>query len=159
MSETLDFSAPPAVAASLTFFVPGLPAPGGSKRFVGIGKKTGRGILIDAGGQRNKDWRASVAYCGMALGVKPATGPLCACMEFKMPRPKHHYHTSKKRAGQLREDAPTFHTIAPDTTKLVRSTEDALTGVLWADDSQIAVQSASKTYGERPGCKITVTQL
>jgi len=47
---------------SISFFVPGLPAPGGSKRFVGFGKKTGRAILIDAAGQRNKDWKANVGW-------------------------------------------------------------------------------------------------
>ena len=46
----------------MTFFVPGIPAPGGSKRFVGHSKKTGRAILIDAAGERNKNWR-SIVQC------------------------------------------------------------------------------------------------
>ncbi len=145
---------------SFSVFVPGIPAPGGSKRFVGIGKKTGRAILIDAGGQRNKSWRTAVA--AFAHECAPAalfSGALMACFEFTMPRPKYHFRETKKDGRRLRDNAPQYHVSKPDTTKLVRSTEDALTGILWTDDSIIAIQTASKTYGEKPGCKITLTPL
>lgn len=155
----LDFAEKPAGEA-LTFWVPGRPAPGGSKRFVGIGKKTGRAILIDAAGERNKEWRASVAYCASLLApAELMRGPLEVAFEFTMPRPKGHFHTSKKRAGELREDAPTHPTSKPDVLKLARSTEDALTSVIWADDAQTVKLTATKQYGDKPGCKITITQL
>jgi Holliday junction resolvase RusA-like endonuclease len=144
----------------LSFFVTGQPAPGGSKRYVGQSKKTGRAILVDMGGERNRRWRACVAETARSLRLKPfKSGPLLGTFEFTMPRPKYHFYSDKKRFGQLRPDAPIYHTVAPDTTKLVRSTEDALKGITWDDDSQIAVQTASKVYGETPGCKITITQL
>lgn len=160
----LDFATPP--KASLTFHVPGIPAPGGSKRAFAIkkgGVYTGRTVVFDDAGQRNKDWRASVAHAA-ALAVKGLnwpgfTVPLLVTFEFTMPRIKAHFRQSKKTGPTLRADAPTFHTTKPDTTKLVRSTEDALTGIAWGDDAQIAVQTASKTYGDKPGCKITITEL
>ena len=145
---------------SFSVFVPGIPAPGGSKRFVGHAKRTGRASLIDDGGVRNKNWRAAVA--SFAHDRAPETlfsGALMACFEFTMPRPKYHFRTTKKDGTRLREDAPTYHIVAPDTTKLVRSTEDALKGIVWTDDSIIAIQTASKTYGEKPGCLITITAL
>lgn len=151
--------------ALLTFFVPGIPAPGGSKSFMGLSKRTGRAILMDAGGQRNKDWRACVSLAGWqaAHGNEAAkalmSGPIHLSCDFIMPRPKKHFHTSKKLRGQLRADAPKYHTSAPDTTKLLRSTEDALKGITWTDDSQVATQFARKTYGETTGCHITITQL
>lgn len=155
-STNLDF----ADAEGLSFFVPGIPAPGGSKRFVGHSKRTGRAILIDAAGERNKNWRAAVAHCASLIAPSELyRGALRVDFRFVMPRPKAHYHTSKKRAGLLREDAPHWHTVKPDRTKLVRSTEDALTGVLWVDDTLIVAGETTKTYGDKPGCSIVLTPL
>lgn len=144
---------------TLVFFVDGQPAPGGSKRFVGMSKRTGRAILVDMGGKRNKTWRSAVAEAGRALGATPLEGPLELTCSFVMPRPKKHFYTDRKRQGQLRADAPHWHTNAPDATKLLRSTEDALKGITWGDDSQVARQHASKVYGERPGALIEISIL
>lgn len=144
----------------ISFEVSGIPAPGGSKRFVGIGKKTGRAIIIDAGGQRTKDWRTAVSWAAKAVGSKELLRcALAADFVFTMPRPKSHYHTSKAKFGLLREDAPVWHTIRPDALKLARSTEDAITGILWADDALIAKESFVKVYGDRPGAKISISVL
>ena len=143
----------------LSFFVPGIPAPGGSKRFVGFGKKTHRAILIDAAGEKNKNWRSSVAQCGNAARMVSQLALLSVPLEvefiFAMPRPKGHY-TPK---GVLRASAPVHHTTRPDVLKLSRSTEDALTGVIWLDDSQTVTLHATKRFvstDEGCGCYITV---
>lgn len=152
----LDFADP-----TIRFFVHGRPSPGGSKRFVGMSKRTGRAVLIDAGGKHTKNWRACVA--ATAREVAPAAiiaGAVTFSMRFVMARPKYHFHTSKKLLGQLRSEyAAAFHDVAPDTTKLVRSTEDALKGIVWVDDCQVVRQFAEKTYGETPGCQIEITPL
>jgi len=156
MTTSLDFADDGTV---LEFFVPGIPAPGGSKRFMGLGKRTGRAILIDAGGQRTKDWRACVGLAGSLAAKVVLQGPLELTCVFTMPRPKYHFHTGKAKRGQLREDAPQYHTTKPDTTKLLRSTEDALKGITWLDDSQVARQHGIKTYGPHPGCLIRISTL
>ncbi len=150
-----------------SFFVPGIPAPGGSKRFVGFGKKSGRAILIDDAGERNKNWRSSVAHFGLqartseakTLGVSDLlTVPLLVTMEFVMPRPKGHFNAK----GVVRGVAPKFPTTRPDVLKLARSTEDALTGVIWADDAQTVTLHLSKRFAdlsESSGAQITVTAL
>jgi len=149
------------MSTPIEFFVPGIPAPGGSKRGFAIkkgGAFTGRVAIVEAGGQRTKDWRAACAM--VANDHRPPElfrTALKVDFAFVMPRPKYHYHTSKAKAGQLREDAPNFHTSAPDRTKLTRSTEDALKGIVWADDALIVAGHTSKAYGERPGCTITVS--
>ena len=139
----------------IRFFVNGIPAPGGSKRFVGMSKRTGRAILIDAGGKKNTNWKKIVAHIGKdAWGNRPLlTQALSLQVIFFMPRPKCHYRTGKN-AHLLREDALARPVTKPDTTKLLRSTEDALTGILWADDAQIVEQHASKHYGQTPGATI-----
>ena len=36
---------------------------------------------------------------------------------------------------------------------------DALNGICWADDAQVAAMSGQKEYGERPRLDVTVTVL
>lgn len=148
------------MTASISMFVPGVPAPGGSKKFVGMskprpGQARGHAILIDAAGEKNKNWR-SVCAMVAANQIRGGgfAGPLKVSFEFIMPRPKGHY--GKKG---LKWNAPRYHTVRPDCTKLIRSSEDALTGIAWMDDAQIALQEGSKLYGDQPGCRITITPL
>jgi Holliday junction resolvase RusA-like endonuclease len=147
----------------ISFFVPGIPAPGGSKRFVGHSKKTGRAILIDAAGERNKNWRSIVGIVGSAkmraeLLAMQFNGPLRVRFDFVMPRPKAHFNSK----GDLKPSAPLYHTTKPDALKLARSTEDALTGIVWNDDAQTAMLEVSKCYagkGEPCGCQVTIQSL
>jgi crossover junction endodeoxyribonuclease RusA len=135
----------------MEFFVPGVPAPGGSKRHIGGGR-----IIEDC--KRTKGWRACVALAAMQAGCKPMEGPLSIRVAFCMPRPKGHY----KRDGTLKPSAPKYPTVKPDTTKLMRSTEDALKGICWMDDSQVCFQMAYKEYtrrGETPGAEIKIIRL
>ncbi len=144
---------------TISFFVPGIPAPGGSKKFVGFAKSTGRAILVDAAGQRNKDWRASVATVAAACmsGVAPLEGPLAVRLTFLMPRPKGH----RKPSGDMRNGAPMYPTSRPDALKLARSAEDAMTGIVWRDDAQTVRLEAEKHYadGRACGCEVTVQTL
>jgi Holliday junction resolvase RusA-like endonuclease len=139
----------------IRFFVPGIPAPGGSKKaFVIAGKAR---IVEDC--KRNADWRATVATVASEAmqGVEMSRGPLEVWFQFYLPRPKSHFG----KTG-LRGAASYYPTVKPDVTKLVRSTEDALKGITWADDSQIVTQWSEKRYAEpgtRPGCYIRIAEL
>lgn len=135
----------------ISFFVPGLPRPGGSKR-VFISPKTGKPIVTDM--SKNKDWKASVAQAASER-TGPMNGPLELYISFIMPRPKSHF----KKSGALKDNAPQWHTVKPDATKLTRSTEDALKGIAWHDDSQVCRQTVTKIYGEKIGAQIAVTAL
>lgn len=145
----------------ITFFIPGIPAPGGSKRFVGHSKKTGRAILIDAAGERNKNWRSTVGICASAEMRKSGAvfhGPLRVKFDFIMPRRKGDLNSK----GQLKASAPFYHTTKPDALKLARSTEDAMTGIVYNDDAQTAILEISKRYadnGESCGCQATISKI
>jgi crossover junction endodeoxyribonuclease RusA len=116
-------------------FVPGAPKPQGSKTYYGKGRPV----------ESCKDlpqWRQAVAF--FAAQAKPALTPrpdaVVVAFEFVMPRPAY---LPKTRTPE--------HTKQPDLDKLVRAAGDALTGILWEDDAQIARYSAcSKRYAE-PG--------
>lgn len=138
----------------VSLFVPGVPAPGGSKTV--FRTPSGKVNVTDAGGERNKNWRAVVATVAYAhFRGLPMDGPLEVSVVFVMPRPKSHF----RRNGTLRPNAPRLHTNKPDATKLWRSTEDALTGILWRDDSTICRQAVEKVYGDVPGARLTVRRL
>jgi len=121
------------------FFVRGVPAPGGSKRAFVI-KGTNRASITEDC-KRSKPWRDSVMTSAVeAMKGSPLfEGPLHLAITFVMPRPKGHFG-SGKNAGK--------HSTKPDATKLIRSTEDALKGVVWRDDSQVAIQHAWKVYAD-----------
>lgn len=142
----------------MTIFVPGLPCPGGSKKAF-FNKRTGRAMIVDAAGQRNKDWRASVLFAVREL-IEPhkvMEGPLKVEVTFYMPRPKAHYG-----AKGLKDRAPVYHAIRPDATKLWRSTEDALTDAgVWNDDGQVSEQVIKKFWCEprATGARIIIEQI
>jgi Holliday junction resolvase RusA-like endonuclease len=79
-------------------------------------------------------------------------------MEFHFLRPRSHYRTGRN-AALLRGDAPAYPAGRPDLTKLVRAAEDALKGVVWADDGQVVGQGNRKVYGEKPGVRICVRRV
>ena len=108
-----------------------------------------------------KPWRQDVKF--QALASKPADWPTDAAFTvsvvFRFKRPKSHFNKSGLRAS-----APLHCTSAShgDIEKLVRSTHDALNGVLFDDDRQVVSLVASKRYCEEtepPGAIITLTAL
>lgn len=142
--EVLDAAATPAVA----FTVPGVPGTAGSKRaFV----RAGRAVIVDAC-RRHTEWRAHVRHAASAVHGGPLLdGPLVLVVAFRFARPAGHYG----RRG-LRPTAPPVPWGRPDTTKLLRALEDALTGVLWVDDARIVDQYATKRYADAPGADVAV---
>ena len=137
----------------LTFTVAGMPpAPQGSKRHVGNGR------MIESSKQV-KPWRYLVQQAAIATQHPTITGPVSLSCVFLFPRPKSHY-TSK---GVIKPSAPTFHSVKPDGSKCLRSTEDALvdSGLL-QNDARIAISSFTKRYttpSEHPGAIITIISL
>ena len=150
------------------FFVPGIPKGAGSKRaLVPINKRTGQPFrsktgrvvvsVVDDTGEKGKDWRADVkAVARQAYTGDPLTGPLIVEMLFVMQRPKGHYRAGKPERG-LHPAAPVWHTSKFDATKLLRSVEDALTGIVWVDDNAV-MPRVEKAYGARPGVRVRVTR-
>ncbi len=135
----------------LKFFVMGLPATAGSKRHVG------RGIIVDSSGAKGRAWRAMVVDEATKAfeDDKPwRRVPIRMTITFYLPRPQGHY--GKKG---LLPSAPEHHTKRPDATKLLRAIEDALTGIIWHDDSQIVHQHVHKLYTDAtPGAGVFIEQ-
>ncbi|OHD24890.1 MAG: hypothetical protein A2Y38_16290 [Spirochaetes bacterium GWB1_59_5] len=148
----------------LDFFVPGVPVPKGSaKAFVVKGKNGGkpRAIVTQDNGDKQKPWASSITYTALQemRFEKPVAGPMRLSLYFTMPRLKSHFGTGKK-VNVLRDDAPCWHVSKPDLDKLVRCVKDALTSIVWNDDSQVCeMPNIVKQYGDSPGVRITVETI
>lgn len=158
----------------IRFFVAGNPAPGGSKTAFVARRKGGEIVMrpgtnvpiinmSDAGGGRTKVWRKAVAWEGrrVMMTEKIIEGACKVEFIFFLKRPQNHFR-SGKFAGIPKENAPLHHTQKPDCLKFSRSTEDALTGIVWRDDAQtIRICSEKRWCGpeDTPGCAITVIPL
>jgi Holliday junction resolvase RusA-like endonuclease len=145
----------------IDILVLGTGKPAGSKVSVPVKRKdgsyatkpTGAPItrVIDAS-KGAAPWKQEVrkaareVYAGLLLDEA-----LEVCITFVKVRPKCHFHWSNKRWGELRADAPVYPTGKPDLLKLARAVEDALTGIVYRDDSATCKLVLAKVWGE-PAC-------
>ncbi len=153
--------------STIEFFVPGVPAPGGSKTAYPLKRKDGKPVMKNGrpvirmvdDSKHGRQWRQTVtAFAVAAYRGPPIEGPLHLVVTFTMPRPQGHFGTGRN-AGKLRLSARPFPTTKPDLTKLLRATEDACTGILWRDDSQVVRTDMRKVYGHPPGVSVSVAPI
>jgi len=120
------------------FDVYGSPAPQGSKKAF-INRHTGRAQMKEQLHERIQTWRSDVRDAALKIR-NPDLGlldvPLVADMIFTFTRPANHYGTGRN-ATVLKASAPPRPKGKPDISKLARSTEDALTKILYKDDALI----------------------
>lgn len=141
-----------AQAVSITVY--GRPQPAGSKRAL-VHRHTGRVVVTDDA-KLSRPWKQQVARAALAQTAgQLLDGPLALTVLFVLARPKGHYRTGRN-SELVRDSAPSWPTVKPDTTKLLRAVEDALTGVVWRDDAQVVRQLAEKVYGAPERCDICV---
>lgn len=141
----------------LTVTVYGTPGPQGSKSSKGTrtSKKTGKQVpILVESSKKVKPWREAVAAAARQAGITPMTGPLAVSMYFTLKPP------ARMPKGRI------YPTCYPDTSKLFRSTEDALTGIAWIDDAQVVEYLGSgKRYPgqdnalDQPGAVIRVWRI
>lgn len=141
---------------SITFTVPGIAAPQGSKAPWGAESNP-----------NTRPWRATVAAAAREAMVAkgegwtslqhPLASPVSLVVRFTFPRPKSHYGTGRN-ANTLKDSAPNLHAVKPDLDKLLRAIGDAVTGIVVRDDSQISQVFATKEYGS-PAAVVTVSEI
>jgi crossover junction endodeoxyribonuclease RusA len=137
---------------TITFTVFGVAQPQGSAR--AFMPKGARFPVVTSDNPQLKQWRQLVAAeASRALNARPASerglivGPVRLIARFYLARPKS---IGAKAVP---------HLTRPDLDKIVRAAGDALTGVLWRDDSQINECVSAKAYadvGQPPHVVITV---
>jgi crossover junction endodeoxyribonuclease RusA len=122
----------------IKFSVEGTPIQQGSMRYIGHGR------MIHNKAVELAAWRANIASAAKLAGCTPILDPIAITMRFRVKRPK-----SVNRAHP---------TVAPDLDKYIRGVNDGLTGVAFADDSQVIKIIASKEYADTPGVDIEILE-
>jgi hypothetical protein len=72
--------------------------------------------------------------------------PLAVVVTFYRQRSRTVHYGSGRNERVLKDSAPAYPISAPDTTKLWRGFEDALTGFVWHDDSRVTGQIADEDF-------------
>lgn len=128
---------------NIRYVVYGIPATAGSKKGF-YNPKTKRVNMVDTC-KRKGPWMQQVALAAAEAmkGRPPLAQAVKVSMHFVFARPKSHRNSK----GDLRKGKSVEHISKPDLTKLVRCAEDAMKGIVWNDDSQVAIQQNSKAWG------------
>ncbi|MET0461984.1 MAG: RusA family crossover junction endodeoxyribonuclease [Chitinophagaceae bacterium] len=134
---------------SISFHVYGLPMPKGSTT-------TYKGNTIPAGTpasrKRMAEWRTDIRNAAIERmdGMEPSPLPVRLMCEFQLPYPVSSIR--KYQMGWLP------HTKKPDWDKLARMMCDALTGIVYRDDSQVCYAMVNKVYAwnGKPGADVIV---
>jgi len=128
----------------ISFQVHGLPIPQGSTRAWVVNGKP----IITSSAKGLTTWRRLVADVAQNYAPKePWEGPVGIELHFGIPKPK-----SAPKRRRVWPDK------RPDLDKLTRAVLDALTYVVFADDSQVVEIQASKDYGA-PGVVVEVRRI
>jgi Holliday junction resolvase RusA-like endonuclease len=152
---------------AISITVHGAPAPQGSKRHVG------GGVMIESS-KKVKPWRQDVKASALAVidsldTWQPLDGPLAVSMVFTVrhkPAGRPTWWPAGVPCGKALMWRPAS---TPDLSKLLRSTEDALTDAgIWRDDARVVeYRRLAKHYVADggvdvlgvPGCVVHIWQL
>lgn len=72
--------------------------------------------------------------------------PVLVVCTFYRQRARTVHYGSGRNAKELKDGAPAYPISAPDTTKLWRGFEDALTGHVWHDDARVVCQLIDEDF-------------
>lgn len=135
---------------SVSFHVYGTPAPKGSTT------RMPNGAMLPAGTPASRkrfgEWRGDIRTAALEAmnGEPPTDRPIRLMCEFQLSVP-----TSSIRKYQL---GWLPHVKRPDVDKLMRALLDALTGIVWVDDSQVCYAMVNKVYAWNgsPGAEVII---
>lgn len=146
------------MSETIYLHVSGKPAGSGSK----TAYRTPQGrMIVTPASKYQKPWQEAVKWSFLEseyAKMTSLTEPLDVRIDFCFIRPNNHFGTGKNK-GKLKSSAPAYPAKRPDIEKLARSTNDALTGLVWKDDSQIVLLTVAKIYSDRSGADITIKEV
>lgn len=141
---------------ALLFSMSGLPRGQGRPRAT-VRKAGKRAFATVYKAKEDRQYETSIA--AVARGVMgdrpPLTGALSVSMRFRMPIPAS--ATKARRAAMAAGEVP--HTSKPDGSNMQKAVEDAMSGVVFTDDSQIVRGFWSKIYSDNPGVDVRIAPL
>lgn len=144
---------------AVTFALVGEPGPKGSPR-VYTKDQRGRPLRaprVRADSDKTEAWATAVGWAAKHTmrGHKPFVDQaLVLEVVFFLMRPRDHY----RKDATLKASAPPVPSVKPDGDKLQRTTQDAMEGIVFDEDSRIVDWNGCKRYSEqRAGAWIRVS--
>jgi Holliday junction resolvase RusA-like endonuclease len=122
----------------ITFSVPGDPVPQPRPRYSARG---GFARAYVPSAHPVHAYREAIALAAKLAGVTITGEPVSVIIDAVFARPKSH----RNKAG-VKASAPSLP--RPDCDNVAKAALDALTGVAWEDDSQVARLVVEKSYGD-----------
>jgi len=95
-------------------------------------------------------WEARRQYQG-----EPLEGPIDLDVQATFAVPRSWPLWKQKQA----EEDMVVHIVRPDASNVLKAVEDALQGIVFSDDSQLAMVSIDKWYGSEPKVTVEVRPL
>ena len=136
----------------IIFSIPGEPVAKARARATMI---AGKARMYTPGKTASYEWKAAyLAKQAMGL-LEPVTGPVALTIHAVFAHPAG--WSKKRTAANLAKPEPVVK--KPDWDNVGKIVSDALNGVCWKDDSQVARATVTKVYGEVPGVLVTVEAL
>ena len=134
-----------------SFFVEGKPIPKGNHRAFIRGSKA---IVTDTQGGNLSDWEAAIRNAARSVFQYGVVTDRSVILEltFHFLHPKNHFTPKGKETSRFRM----YHIVKPDADKLTRAVGDALTGVVYRDDSQVMYNKIKKVYDCKQGVMISI---
>lgn len=133
----------PGADEPLSFHVAGRPQTQGHKMAL-ISRSTGRPVVVESAKPELRAWRKAVGLEARRHAINPWRGPIRVVAVFEL-------HEPAKVPAERKGWPATY----PDLDTLLRAILDALTGIVFVDDSQVVEITARKVYGPE-GVSITV---
>lgn len=105
--------------------------------------------------KQTRDYERSIKRAAIIemAGRPLIDGAVCLDVQAFFPIPTS---WSRKRKAMVL-DGTLAHTSKPDGSNVLKSIEDGLNGIVYADDSQIVKSTISKHYSDRPRVQVTVS--
>lgn len=132
----------------ISFEIPGEPVPQGRPRVT----KTG----VTYYDSKTKEYRELVKRCATIAqtGRESLTGALALVVDCEFPVPESwpKYKRQEALNGQ-------WHIRRKDVDNVVKAVSDSCNGIIYDDDSQIAVVIGTKSYSSEPKTKVKVIEL
>ena len=146
------------ISEIVTFTVFGEPIPQGSKT-AGV-TKTGRPFMREARAGALHAWRAAIAdAAGKAMEGRPVLDvAVGVAVDVFRQRPRAHYRVDGERLNALGRRHPRPDS-KPDLPKLVRAVHDAMSGIVYTDDSRICRSREDKQWGTPERIEVIVWLL
>ena len=135
----------------IQIIVPGQPQGKGRARFARQGK-----FVRAFTPEKTVAYEGLIALAGQKVmeGRNLMDGPVYLTVEAIFAFPKSGW-SQKKRASRPIH----WHVSKPDNDNIIKAVADGLNGIVWKDDSQVALAKGSKFYGDVPRLIITVEAL